>query len=69
MLDKNELNWKNIYYNEEHDTDGSLISHEFTEECEYRNGWLIKDVYVLETEDNKEIRTQSITFVPGTNNE
>jgi hypothetical protein len=39
------LDWTPIHYHEEHDTDGSLINAEWTEEAKYRKGYLIRDVH------------------------
>jgi hypothetical protein len=54
----NKLEFKCIYYREEHDTDGSLLEHEWMEEAPYRNGFLIKSVHI----DSKDNRSESITF-------
>ncbi len=42
---KNELEWTCIYYNDENDTDGSLIYTEFTMQAYYRGGVLVKHTY------------------------
>lgn len=55
---KLHLDWKCIHYHEEHDTDGSLLNVEWTEEAPYRNGYLIRDVY----QDKNEIKHMSITY-------
>jgi hypothetical protein len=56
---KNNLEWKTIYYFEELDTDGSLLTNEWAEEAEYRNGYLVKSVHI---DIEKNIRHESLTF-------
>jgi len=65
MIDTNQLTWKNIFYNEELDTFNRVLSVEYTEEAEYRNGYLIRDV-LIDLRNEQEIRHQSIIFIPKT---
>lgn len=61
MIKCDELNWSTISYKEEHDADNSVIYVEIIEEAEYRNGYLVRDIYM----DIKQNTTsRSLVFIP-----
>lgn len=57
----NTLEWQTIYYQEEHDTDGSILHCEWTQEAKYRGGFLIKHTHQSADWNISE----SITFIDG----
>jgi len=58
-----DIKWHTISYEEELDTDGCVISMEFTQECEYKNGFLVVRRYEDYLEPNRNF--QCMTFVPN----
>ncbi len=57
------LVWECIYYKDEHDTDGSLLTSEWVDEAPYRGGFLIKSCFVRYLPNDEEQRCESITFI------
>ncbi len=56
-----DLKWSCIYYREERDTDGSVISIDSIAEAPYRNGFLVEHTHT-DYKIDREIR--SLTFAP-----
>lgn len=58
------LEWKTISYQEEWDTDNSILSVTWTEEARYRHGFLVKHV-TDQRYDHKDTKfyNESLTFV------
>lgn len=57
-----QLQWECIYFHDEHDTDGSLITSECVQEAKYKNGYLIRHFYEEMKKDFP--TTVSITYIP-----
>jgi hypothetical protein len=61
---KNNLEWDTVYYNEELDTDNSVLEWECTQEALYKNGYLIRHIHCDGIN-----RTESMTFIHKINKE
>jgi hypothetical protein len=65
------MKFENIYYHEEHDTDGSCLLIEYTERAAVFGGWLIK--YTAEDHSEKlenfNWKTECMAFLPDSHHE